>query len=111
MLTEREIDAIAKRIVDAVLERISQTVSHTQKVGRELVSRKLMAKRLGVSLTTLDRLTSEKRIPSVMVGRRRKFDPALVMDVAGNGIEEIRRADTDNATENKERTKPTSIAP
>jgi len=53
-----------------------------------LVDRPAMARLANIGTATLDRLVSSNRIPSVLIGRRRLFDPDPVI-AALTAMEEI----------------------
>lgn len=45
-----------------------------------LVDRQRMAELAGISVPMMDRITGEERVPSVLIGRRRMYRPAAVIE-------------------------------
>ena len=66
-------ESIASDVVNSLRPLIETETPH------RLVDRHHMAELASVSVATLDRLVSRKKIPSVMVGSSRRFDPAEVI--------------------------------
>jgi hypothetical protein len=77
MLKPADLEALAKMLVDRIEQQIGPKLVARQ---RCLVDRTAMAKRAGIGTATLDRLVASKRVPSVLVGTRRLFDPDRVID-------------------------------
>jgi len=76
-------DELRKHIVSDVLAALRPMLTQANEPPR-LVNRERMAKLAGVSLPTLDRLVAEKVVPSKLVGTRRLFEPAKVIDALPN---------------------------
>lgn len=72
-----ELDALAKEVADIIAKRIEPMLSARQ---RRLVDRPTMADLANIGTATLDRLVASKQVPSVLVGKRRLFDPDKVID-------------------------------
>jgi len=53
--------------------------------GRRLIGITELANMLGIKVTTLYCWVSQRRIPSVKVGRLRKFDPLVIDELIKNG--------------------------
>lgn len=77
MLSDHEIQRIADRIVEALGSRSS--------IGDEYLDCHRAAELLGCSVATVERRTRDGSIPSVKVGRLRRYRRAdlLAMDVKG----------------------------
>lgn len=82
LLRNLDPDELRREIVDEIVERIRELLA-AQSAPR-MVDRQCMAKLLGISLPTLDRMVTEQRIPSVKVGSRRLFHPPAVIDALSN---------------------------
>ncbi|MEX1026422.1 MAG: helix-turn-helix domain-containing protein [Candidatus Paceibacterota bacterium] len=80
MLAEREFEEFADRLVERLVTELRGKVDLTN----QLVGREEMAKTLGVSLQTLDRLVNAKAIPSVKLGGSRRFDRQAVLETLKN---------------------------
>lgn len=80
-----DVDALAKAVAEMVSTKLETTLANRQ---RRLVDRPTMARLANIGTATLDRLVSNKRVPSILVGRRRLFDPDPVID-ALVALEEI----------------------
>ncbi len=72
-----DVDTLAIALADIIAKRIEPMLVARQ---RRLVDRPTMAELANIGTATLDRLVSSKRIPSVLVGTRRLFDPDRVID-------------------------------
>jgi len=72
-----DVESLANALADAVAKRIAPLLAERQ---RQLVDRPTMAKLTNIGTATLDRLVAANIIPSVLVGRRRLFDPDAVID-------------------------------
>lgn len=70
---ERFVELIVKKL----LLHLEPQLARKQ---RRLVDRPSMAELASISIPLLDRLVSDKRVPSVLVGKRRLFDPEAVID-------------------------------
>lgn len=77
MLKAADIDALADMLADVVAKRVEAVLASRQ---RRLVDRPTMAELANIGTATLDRLVAAKQIPSVLVGKRRLFDPDRVID-------------------------------
>ena len=71
-------DELRESIVSDVLEALRPML--TQSSEPRLVNRERMAELAGISVPTLDRLVSDGSVPSKLVGSRRLFEPAKVID-------------------------------
>lgn len=76
-----DVDSLAVAVADIIVKRIEPTLVARQ---RRLVDRPTMAELANIGTATLDRLVASKRVPSVLVGTRRLFDPDRVIDVLSN---------------------------
>ena len=85
ILEHVDVDVLAMRVADIVSKRMESVLGNRE---RRLVDRPAMARLANIGVCTLDRLVSAKRIPSVLVGRRRLFDPDPVI-AAIIALEEI----------------------
>lgn len=74
---QADVESLANVLGDAIAKRIEPMLLARQ---RRLVDRPTMAELANIGTATLDRLVSSKRIPSVLVGTRRLFDPDKVID-------------------------------
>lgn len=72
-----DVDSLAVAVADIIAKRIEPILVSRQ---RRLVDRPTMAELANIGTATLDRLVSSKRVPSVLVGTRRLFDPDKVID-------------------------------
>lgn len=81
ILQSADVEALANLLADAVAKRVEPLLVSRQ---RKLVDRPTMAELAGISLPMLDRLVAAKRIPSVLAGKRRLFDPERVVDALAN---------------------------
>lgn len=72
-----DVDTLAIALADIIAKRIEPMLVARQ---RRLVDRPTMAELANIGTATLDRLVSSKRVPSVLVGTRRLFDPDKVID-------------------------------
>lgn len=77
ILKAADVEALASVLADAVANRIEPLIASRQ---QKLVDRTTMAKLANISVPMLDRLVASKRIPSVLAGKRRLFDPNRVID-------------------------------
>ena len=78
-----DVESLANAVADVIAQRIEPMLAARQ---RRLVDRPTMAELANIGTATLDRLVSCKRVPSVLVGTRRLFDPDKVLDsLAGSG--------------------------
>ncbi len=78
-----DVDSLANAVADVIAKRIEPMLVARQ---RRLVDRPTMAELANIGTATLDRLVSSKRVPSVLIGKRRLFDPDKVIDsLAGSG--------------------------
>lgn len=77
MLKPADIDALADALAEVIAKRVEAVLVSRQ---RRLVDRPTMAKLANIGTATLDRLVAAKQIPSVLVGKRRLFDPDRVID-------------------------------
>ena len=77
ILEHVDADALAQAVADIVAKRIEPMLVARQ---RRLVDRPTMAELANIGTATLDRLVAAKRVPSVLVGTRRLFDPDRVID-------------------------------
>lgn len=71
-----DVDVLATKVADIVSKRMESVLSNRE---RRLVDRPTMARLAGIGTATLDRLVSANRVPSVLAGRRRLFDPDPVI--------------------------------
>jgi hypothetical protein len=85
ILKHADVDALAQTVAELVSNRVEALLGNRE---RRLVDRPTMARLANIGVCTLDRLVSAKRIPSVLVGRRRLFDPDPVI-AAIIALEEI----------------------
>ena len=85
ILEHADVDVLATKVADIVSNRMVSILDNRE---RRLVDRPAMARLANIGTATLDRLVSAKRIPSVLVGRRRLFDPDPVI-AALTALEEI----------------------
>lgn len=81
ILQSADVEALANLLADAVAKRVEPLLVSRQ---RKLVDRPTMAELANISLPMLDRLVAAKRIPSVLAGKRRLFDPERVVDALAN---------------------------
>ena len=72
-----DVDSLANAVADVIAKRIEPMLEARQ---RRLVDRPTMAGLANIGTATLDRLVAAKRVPSVLVGTRRLFDPDKVID-------------------------------
>ena len=72
-----DIESLAIALADVIAKRIEPMLVARQ---RRLVDRPTMAELADIGTATLDRLVASKRVPSVLVGTRRLFDPDKVID-------------------------------
>ncbi len=72
-----DIESLALALADVIAKRIEPMLVARQ---RRLVDRPTMAELANIGTATLDRLVASKRVPSVLVGTRRLFDPDNVID-------------------------------
>ena len=77
ILEHADVDVLAMKVADIIANRVESILGNRE---RRLVDRPTMARLANIGTATLDRLVSNKRIPSVLVGRRRLFDPDPVID-------------------------------
>jgi hypothetical protein len=84
ILKHADVDALARAVADIVANRVESTLGNRE---RRLVDRPTMARLANIGTAMLDRLVSNKRIPSVLVGRRRLFDPDRVIDALATSEE------------------------
>ena len=77
ILKSADVEALASLLADAVAKRVEPLITSRK---RKLVDRPTMAELANVSVPMLDRLVASKRIPSVLAGKRRLFDPERVID-------------------------------
>lgn len=82
MLTDAEIDRIANRIIKALGGGVSRPDEMLDAHGAAMV--------LGCSVSTVERRTKEGSIPSVKLGRLRRYRRAdlLTMDLRKGGADE-----------------------
>jgi hypothetical protein len=85
ILKHADVDELAQTVAELVSNRVEALLGNRE---RRLVDRPTMARLANIGVCTLDRLVSAKRIPSVLVGRRRLFDPDPVI-AAIIALEEI----------------------
>ena len=82
MNLEAEIDKFRQTlrddVVSAMAEKIEQLLAENKQPG--LVDRERMAELLTVSVPKLDTMVRNREIPSKLIGTRRLFDPAAVID-------------------------------
>jgi len=72
-----DVDSLANAVADVIAMRIEPILAARQ---RRLVDRPTMAELANIGIATLDRLVAAKQVPSVLVGKRRLFDPDKVID-------------------------------
>ncbi len=77
ILEHVDVESLAVALADIIAKRIESMLVARQ---RRLVDRPTMAELANIGTATLDRLVSSKRVPSVLVGTRRLFDPDKVID-------------------------------
>ena len=77
ILKSADVNALADLLASLVVKRLEPMLTSRQ---QKLVDRPTMATLLGVSVPMLDRLVASKRVPSVLVGVRRLFDPDRVVE-------------------------------
>jgi hypothetical protein len=77
LLKAADVDALADALADVISKRLERVLASRQ---RRLVDRPTMADLANIGTATLDRLVAGKQIPSVLVGKRRLFDPDRVID-------------------------------
>lgn len=82
LLRSVDVDALAERVAEIICIRIAPDLGQRQ---RRMVDRHTMAELAGISVPVLDRLVSQKLIPSNLVGTRRLFDPDAVIDSLASG--------------------------
>lgn len=85
ILEHADVDVLAMKVADIVSTRMESILGNRE---RRLVDRPAMARLANIGTATLDRLVSSNRIPSVLIGRRRLFDPDPVI-AALTAMEEI----------------------
>lgn len=71
-------DAVASRVVNEIRQELARLAD------RRLVDRVKMAELIGVSVPKLDELVREQKVPSILVGTRRVFDPESVFTTLKN---------------------------
>ncbi len=82
IMKRADIEDLARSIADVVAMRLEPLLETRQ---RRLVDRIAMARMANIGTATLDRLVTSKRIPSVLINRRRLFDPdAVIMALNAN---------------------------
>jgi len=72
-----DVESLANAVADVIAKRIEPMLAARQ---RRLVDRPTMAELANIGIATLDRLVAAKQVPSVLVGKRRLFDPDKVID-------------------------------
>jgi len=77
MMTPAELDSFVDRIAAAVVERLASQP--------KLIDRLELCQQLGLSESTVDRLTKSRKIPSIPCGRRVKFRLADVIAALAAG--------------------------
>ncbi len=77
MLEAADVDALANALAEVIAKRVEAVLVSRQ---RRLVDRPTMAELANIGTATLDRLVAARQIPSVLVGKRRLFDPDRVID-------------------------------
>lgn len=77
ILRQADVESLAIALADVIAKRIEPMLVAPQ---RRLVDRPTMAELANLGTATLDRLVASKRVPSVLVGTRRLFDPDKVID-------------------------------
>ena len=82
ILHDCEPEELARLIADAVADELRKVLE--QKQRPRLVDRVEMAELATVSVTTLDGLVSAGKVPSVLIGRRRLFEPGKVIAALSN---------------------------
>jgi len=88
ILKAADVEALANLLADVVAKRVEPLITSRQ---RKLVDRPTMAELANISIPMLDRLVASKRIPSVLAGKRRLFDPDRVVDalVDAGGVSNV----------------------
>ncbi len=81
-LSAEQLEQVAQRVACLVLQQIRPEIK--QQNDDCMISRKELARRLKVSLATVDRLTSNNEIPSQLVGGQRRFRYEEVCEVLAN---------------------------
>lgn len=81
MLKAADVNALADALAEVIAKRVEAVLASRQ---RRLVDRPTMAELANIGTATLDRLVAAKQIPSVLVGKRRLFDPDRVIDALAN---------------------------
>jgi hypothetical protein len=76
ILTPADVHALADLLATHVAERLGPALASRQ---RRLVDRTTMSNLVDIGTATLDRLVAAGRVPSVLVGKRRLFDPDAVI--------------------------------
>lgn len=71
MLAPAELNELAEKVADIVAQRMAAQPM--------LITKVQLAKRLSLSLATIDRLVARGEIPAVRVGARVLFSPAAVL--------------------------------
>jgi hypothetical protein len=72
-----DVESLASALAEEIAKRIEPMLVTRQ---RRLVDRPTMAELANIGTATLDRLVASKRVPSVLVGTRRLFDPDKVIN-------------------------------
>ena len=82
ILKSADVDALANVLAAMVVKRLEPLLLSGRQ--QKLVDRPTMATMLGISVPMLDRLVASKRVPSVLVGVRRLFEPDRVVAALGD---------------------------
>jgi excisionase family DNA binding protein len=82
MITPAEIDQIALRVADLVAQKLSS------RPADGLIDSAQAAELLGCSVPTVERLTRSGAIPSVKVGRLRRYRPSELLGNRKGGCDE-----------------------
>ena len=84
MLAPAELNELAEKIADIVAQRMAAQPT--------LITKVQLAKRLSLSLATIDRLVARGEIPAVRVGARVLFSPTAVLKSLQSPAEEASSA-------------------
>ena len=72
-------DSFFEKLADTIVDRLPKTQPPRTEPAPILVGADELARLLSISRPFVDRLRAEGRIPSILVGTRRLFDPSDVV--------------------------------
>lgn|GEM_PF-1218816 len=77
--TDDLLDALIDRMADTFAQRVLDRLPAAKPANTVLVDSPEMAKRLGISQPTLDRLRAAGTVPCIRIGRRVQYSPDAVI--------------------------------